>query len=184
GFICLLLAGCTPGQRQHGTTSLPPASVKKTQAPVDSRNVWMSDLRDSVVLLQNLVAAPANAIPDVVLIRARCLVIVPIKEVGAAARVGQVNQQCIVTGGWRTPWSNPVVVNAKGINPTFVRSVDFTHLLLLVMSERAMQDLLKGTIAFGPAMGAGSGPLVEQAPMMMDFDLNDPDAFAYISQRK
>jgi lipid-binding SYLF domain-containing protein len=188
GFICLLLAGCTPRQRQHATTSLPtslpPASLKKTQAPIDSRNVWMSDLRDSVVLLQNLVAAPANAIPDVVLNRARCLVIVPIKKVGAAALVAQVDSRGIVTCRLKSTWSNPVVVNAQGINPTFVRSGDFTHLLLLVMSERARQDLLKGTIAFGSGMGAGSGPLVEQAPMMTDFDLKDPDAFAYISQRK
>jgi SH3 domain-containing YSC84-like protein 1 len=183
-LVCLSLASCAPKQRQHATTPMSAASIQKTQVPADTRNAMMSDLRNSVVLLQDLVAAPANAIPDVVLNRALCLVILPLTDAGAAPLPAQVDRHGIVTCRLTTTWSNPVFVKTKGIGANYAGSREGTHFLILVMSERARQDLLGGTMAFGSSLSAESGPLVQQAPMMTDFDLKDPDAFAYLSERR
>lgn len=190
-FVCLSLASCARKQRQHATASMPAAStqmpagsIQKPQVPADSRNAMMSDLRNGVVLLQDLVAAPANAIPDVVLNRARCLIILPLAHAGAAALSAQVDRHGIVTCRLITTWSNPVFVNTKGIAPNLIDSREAAHFLILVMSERVRQDLLRGTIVFGSSLSPEPGRLVPQAPMMTDFDLKNPDAFIYISQRK
>jgi len=138
----------------HGTIAS--AEHKKPSAP--------SQLRAATLVLQEISAQPQNAIPDAVLNRTKCLVVIPSIKAGPSDSRGDGVSTC---RDGATEWSAPAFVqfNGHGIR------AKHAALLVFVLSEKGMQALrsLELEIATGRRAPA---PLVRTSPVTAMIELN------------
>lgn len=119
-------------------------------------------LRHTADTLREIVATPDHSIPDKLLNRAQCIVIVPgLKK--AAFLVGGSYGRGFASCRTDGHWSAPAPVRLAGGSFGAQLGVDSTDIVLLAMNERGMNRLMSDKFSIGADAAAAAGPVGRDA---------------------
>src|SRR5689334_21790993 len=117
-------------------------------------------LNDAAGLFNEVMAIPEKAIPQELLQKAACIVLVPgVKKAafGIGAKYGRGFAACRKQSG--TGWGPPGAVRVEGGSFGFQMGVSSTDVILLVMNERGMKKLLSSKFTLGADASVAAGPI-------------------------
>jgi SH3 domain-containing YSC84-like protein 1 len=163
GFILigvLVLGGCA--QRRNS----PNQTARSESAPEGSaaaaRPEALDRLKDSANVLNELMATPDDAIPETVLAKAECVMVVPSMIKGGfvfGGRHGRGTVTCREGG----KWTAPAFVTISGGSWGAQIGAEVVDLVLLFMNENAVQQLLTNNFKIGAEASVAAGPIGRQA---------------------
>ena len=126
-------------------------------------------LNDSASLFSEIMSTPDRAIPQELLERAQCVVIVPELKKAAfvvGAKYGRGFAVCRGAGG--AGWGPPAAIRIEGGSIGFQIGVSSTDVLMLVMNKRGMRRLSSSKFTIGGDAAAAAGPLGRSASAQTD----------------
>lgn len=146
-------------------------AVTAVQAKAESKDKLDERLTNSKNVLDEIMATPDKAIPDQILSKAECVVVVPAYK-KAAFVVGAQYGKGVAT--CRTPrgWSSPVFVQLTGGSFGFQIGGQSTDLVLVAVNKHGLQDMLKNKFKIGGDAAASAGPVGRNAQAGTDWKLN------------
>ncbi len=115
-------------------------------------------LEDAAMVMDEVMAAPDKAIPQSLLNKAQCLVIVPGLKKAAfifGAHYGKGYVTCRNDGGW----SAPATVRVEGGSFGIQLGASETDVIMLVMNERGADRLMSSKFTLGGTAQATAGPV-------------------------
>ena len=134
----------------------------------------MNDRLDaSADTLADMMKAADKGIPQDLLDKAKCVVVVPgMKKAGfiLGAKYGQGFAACRHNGG--TGWSAPAAMRVEGGSVGFQIGASETDVILLVMNDGGMKHLLSDKFTIGGDATAAAGPLGRATSAQTDAMLN------------
>jgi SH3 domain-containing YSC84-like protein 1 len=126
-------------------------------------------LDDSAALLSEVMATPDKAIPQDLLNKAACIVIVPGLKKGAfvvGAKYGRGFAICRGAGG--QGWGPPAAITIEGGSFGLQIGVSSSDVIMLVMNERGMKKLTDDKFTVGADATAAAGPVGRNATAQTD----------------
>jgi SH3 domain-containing YSC84-like protein 1 len=117
-------------------------------------------LIDSAAVLSEVMDAPDKGIPQELLEKAHCIVIVPDLKTAAfvvGGKYGKGYLSCRTEGG--TAWSAPATVRIEGGSVGFQIGASSTDLIMLVMSQRGADKLIDSSFTLGGEGSVAAGPV-------------------------
>jgi len=126
------------------------------------------NLRESVQVFKEIMATPDKGIPQDLLSKAHCVVIVPGVKKAAFIVGGQYGKgfaTCRSTGGG---WGAPAGVRAEGGSFGFQIGGSSTDVVMLVMNKRGMDKLLQDKFTLGADAAVAAGPVGRTAAANTD----------------
>jgi lipid-binding SYLF domain-containing protein len=123
--------------------------------------------------LRDMMMASDKGIPQDLLDKAKCIVIVPgMKKAGFifGAKYGRGFVSCRHAGG--TTWSAPAGVAVEGGSVGFQIGLSETDIMLLVMNDGGMKHLLSDKFTIGADATAAAGPVGREATAQTDAKMN------------
>lgn len=117
-------------------------------------------LGEAATVFSEIMAAPDKGIPQELLEKAHCIVIVPDLKTAAfvvGGKYGKGYLSCRNTSG--PGWSAPGTVRIEGGSVGFQIGGSSTDLIMLVMSERGADKLLESKFTLGAEGSVAAGPL-------------------------
>ena len=145
-----------------------------TAAFAADREVKVDDRLDaSADTLMDMMRAADKGIPQDLLDKARCVVIVPgMKKAGFifGAKYGRGFAACRREGG--SGWSAPAAMRVEGGSFGFQIGASETDVVLLMMNDGGMKHLLEDKFTIGGEATAAAGPLGRDASAQTDAQLN------------
>ena len=149
------------------------AGTLSTVAYAADREIKVDDRLDaSADTLADMMKADDKGIPQDLLDKAKCVVIVPgMKKVGFifGAKYGQGFAACRRKGGG---WSAPAAMRVEGGSVGFQIGASETDVILLVMNDGGMKHLLSDKFTIGGDATAAAGPIGRSASAQTDAELN------------
>jgi SH3 domain-containing YSC84-like protein 1 len=134
----------------------------------------MASLNDRVeksrLVIDEIMQAPDNGIPDGIVKQATCIAVVPSLKKGAFIIGGQYGQG-VVTCRTGRGWSAPVFIRMAGGSFGFQIGGQGTDLVLVAVNDRGLQDLLKSKFKIGGDAAASAGPVGRNAQASTDLSL-------------
>src|ERR1035441_6954720 len=123
----------------------------------------------SASLFSEIMSTPDRAIPQELLERAQCVVIVP-QRVTAAFVVGAKYGRgfAVCRGAAGAGWGPPAAIRIEGGSVGFQVGVSSTDVLMLVMNKRGMRRLSSSKFTIGGDAAAAAGPVGRSAPAQTD----------------
>jgi lipid-binding SYLF domain-containing protein len=146
-----------------GCTNLVAASTKDKQKNTER-------LTDAVDLFAEIMGTPDKAIPQDLLEKAHCIVIVPgLKKAafGIGGKYGRGFAMCRNAAGG-LGWGPPAAIRVEGGGVGFQIGVSSTDVILLVMNERGMKKLTSSKFTLGGDATAAAGPVGRNASAQTD----------------
>jgi lipid-binding SYLF domain-containing protein len=138
------------------------------------REIKVDDRLDaSADTLIDMMKAADKGIPQNLLNKARCVVIVPgMKKAGFifGAKYGRGFAACRRQGG--SGWSAPAAMRVEGGSVGFQIGVSETDIVLLVMNDGGMKHLLSDKFTIGGDASAAAGPVGREATAQTDAMMN------------
>lgn len=129
--------------------------------------VWAADrpkaserLSDTAAVLSEVMATPDRGIPQDLLGKAECVVIIPGMKKAAfvvGAEYGRGFAECRKADGFS--WGAPAAVRMEGGSVGFQIGGSDTDLILLVMNKRGMEKLLGDKVTLGADASLAAGPV-------------------------
>jgi len=160
--------------RRTLVTVLAIAGSITTAAFAADREVKVDDRLDaSVDTLIDMMRASDHGIPQDLLDKAKCVVVVPgMKKAGFifGAKYGRGFSVCRRAGG--SGWSAPAAMRVEGGSFGFQIGASETDIVLLVMNDGGMKHLLSDKFTLGGEATAAAGPLGRDASAQTDAELN------------
>ena len=141
------------------------ASAASSKSDLDAR------LDAATRVINEVMATPDKAIPDVITRKATCIGVVPSMKKGAFLVGGQYGQG-VVTCRTGHGWSAPVFFRRAGGSFGFQIGGQATDLVLVAVNEKGFQDLLKNKVKLGGDASAAAGPVGRNAQAGTDWKLN------------
>jgi lipid-binding SYLF domain-containing protein len=126
-------------------------------------------LNDAAVVFSEVMQAPDKGIPQELLEKAHCIVIVPDLKTAAfvvGGKYGKGYLSCRNTQ--KTGWSAPGTVRIEGGSVGFQLGASSTDLIMLVMSERGADKLLSSKFTLGAEGSVAAGPVGRTATAQTD----------------
>lgn len=126
-------------------------------------------LKNAVAVLKEVMDTPDQAIPQDLLDRAHCIVIVPGMKKGAfifGAKYGKGYLSCRKKGG--AGWTAPGTVRIEGGSFGLQIGGSETDVVLLVMNERGAEKLLSSQFTLGGEAAVAAGPVGRDAKAETD----------------
>ena len=126
-------------------------------------------LDDSASLFSEIMSTPDRAIPQELLERAQCVVIVPELKKAAfvvGAKYGRGFAVCRGAAGHG--WGPPAAIRIEGGSVGFQAGVSSTDVLMLVMNKRGMRRLSSSKFTIGGDAAAAAGPVGRSASAQTD----------------
>jgi lipid-binding SYLF domain-containing protein len=126
-------------------------------------------LNDAAVVFSEVMDAPDKGIPQDLLEKAHCIVIVPDLKTAAfvvGGKYGKGYLSCRNTK--RAGWSAPGTVRIEGGSVGFQIGASSTDLIMLVMSERGADKLLSSKFTLGAEGSVAAGPVGRTATAQTD----------------
>ena len=126
-------------------------------------------LNDAAVVFSEIMDAPDKGIPQELLGKAHCIVIVPDLKTAAfvvGGKYGKGYVSCRNTT--RAGWSAPGTVRIEGGSVGFQIGASSTDLIMLVMSERGADKLLASKFTLGAEGSVAAGPVGRTATAQTD----------------
>jgi lipid-binding SYLF domain-containing protein len=158
----------------HQIGALALAGSLSTAAFAADRAIKVEDRLDaSAVTLTELMRASDKGIPQDLIDKARCVVVIPgMKKAGFifGAEEGRGFAACRKAGG--SGWSAPAAVRTEGGSFGFQIGASETDVVLLVMNEGGMKHLLSDKFTVGGDASAAAGPVGREATAQTDAMMN------------
>ena len=132
-------------------------------------NEYEERLRNAVATLKEVMDTPDQAIPQDLLDRAHCIVIVPGMKKGAfifGAKYGKGYLSCRKKDG--AGWTAPGTIRIEGGSIGFQIGGSETDVVLLVMNERGADKLLSSQFTLGAEAAVAAGPVGRDAKAETD----------------
>ena len=129
-------------------------------------------LADSATLFTEVMGTPDKAIPQDLVEKAQCVVLVPGMKKAAfvlGGKYGRGFAVCRTSSG--EGWGAPAAVRIEGGSAGFQIGVSSTDVILLVMSERGMKGLTSSKFTLGADAAAAAGPVGRNASAQTDATL-------------
>ncbi len=129
-------------------------------------------LRESATVLQEVLAAPDKGIPEDLLRKAHCVVVVPGVKQGAfivGAKYGRGFLVCRTAGGG---WGAPGALRIEGGSFGFQIGGSETDVIMLVMDERSVKGILSSKFTLGGAADVAAGPVGRSSTAQTDATMN------------
>ena len=130
-------------------------------------------LDEAAAVFSEIMAAPDKGIPQDLLEKAHCIVIVPDLKTGAfivGGKYGKGYLSCRNKAG--TGWSAPGTVRIEGGSVGFQIGGSSTDLIMLVMSERGSDKLLESKFTLGAEGSVAAGPVGRTATAQTDAQMH------------
>lgn len=160
--------------RKTVVTILAIAGSIGTAAFAADREITVDDRLDaSADTLIDMMRASDHGIPQDLLDKAKCVVVVPgMKKAGFifGAKYGKGFATCRRTGG--SGWSAPAAMQVEGGSFGFQIGASETDVALLVMNDGGMKHLLSDKFTLGGEASVAAGPLGRAAAAQTDAELN------------
>jgi lipid-binding SYLF domain-containing protein len=143
-----------------------------------SMPLWAADdesaarLKDAAAVFSEIMNIPEQGIPQDLLQKAHCIVIVPDLKTAAfvvGAKYGKGYLACRRPAGG---WSAPGTVRIEGGSVGFQIGGSSTDVIMLVMSERGADKLLSSQFTIGAEASAAAGPVGRTAAAQTDANLH------------
>lgn len=117
-------------------------------------------LQSATEAFKEIMAAPDNSIPQDLLDRAQCIVIIPGAKKGAFIFGGKYGRG-FLTCRRRTGigWTGPGAVRMEGFNFGFQLGGAETDIVMLIMNQKGVRRLLKSKFTIGADISAAAGPV-------------------------
>jgi lipid-binding SYLF domain-containing protein len=135
----------------------------------DDKTKNVERLEDSAALLTEVMGSPDKSIPQDLLDKAHCAVIVPGLKKGAlvfGGKYGRGFALCRAQGG--TGWGPPAAIRIEGGSFGLQIGFSSSDVILLVMNERGMQRLTTSKFTIGAEAAAAAGPVGRDATAQTD----------------
>jgi lipid-binding SYLF domain-containing protein len=126
-------------------------------------------LEEAATVFSEVMATPDKAIPQDLLDKAHCVVVVPGMLKGAfivGAKYGKGFLSCRKKGG--AGWTGPGAIRVEGGSFGFQIGGSETDVLMLVMNERGAQRLLSSKFTVGADASVAAGPVGRTATAQTD----------------
>jgi lipid-binding SYLF domain-containing protein len=130
-------------------------------------------LGEAASVFSEIMAAPDKGIPQDLLQKAHCIVIVPALKTGAFIVGGEYGKgylSCRNKGG--SGWSAPATVRIEGGSIGLQLGGSTTDLIMLVMSERGADKLLSSKFTLGAEGSVAAGPVGRTATAQTDAQMH------------
>jgi SH3 domain-containing YSC84-like protein 1 len=130
-------------------------------------------LDDAAAVFSEIMAAPDKGIPQELIEKAHCIVIVPDLKTAAfvvGGKYGKGYLSCRSKGG--AGWSAPGTVRIEGGSVGFQIGGSSTDLIMLVMSERGAEKLLESKFTLGAEGSVAAGPVGRTATAQTDAQMH------------
>jgi SH3 domain-containing YSC84-like protein 1 len=130
-------------------------------------------LGESASVFSEIMATPDKGIPQDLLEKAHCIVIVPGLKTGAfivGGKYGKGYLSCRNKSG--SGWSAPATVRIEGGSIGFQIGGSTTDLIMLVMSERGADKLLASKFTLGAEGSVAAGPVGRTATAQTDAQMH------------
>jgi lipid-binding SYLF domain-containing protein len=158
---------------QHYVWVLAIAGSMSTAAFAADREVKVDDRLDSSAdALADMMRASDNGIPQDLIDKARCVVVIPgMKKAGFifGAEYGRGFAVCRRHGG--EGWSAPAAMRSEGGSFGFQIGASDTDVVLLVMNDGGMKHLLSDKFTLGGDASIAAGPIGRTATAQTDAEL-------------
>src|ERR1039458_2305854 len=126
-------------------------------------------LDDSASLFSEIMSTPDRAIPQELLERAQCVVIVPELKKAAFVVGAKYGRGFAVRRPARgAGWGPPAAIRIEGGSVGFQVGVSSSDVVMLVMNERGMQKLSSSKFTIGADANAAAGPVGRNATAQTD----------------
>jgi lipid-binding SYLF domain-containing protein len=130
-------------------------------------------LKDSSEVFSEIMATPDKGIPQDLLSKAQCVVVIPGLKKGAfvvGAEYGRGVAECRRPD--RSGWSAPASVRVEGGSVGFQIGGTSTDVVMLVMSQRGMDKLTQDKFTLGADAAVAAGPVGRNAQAATDLQLH------------
>jgi SH3 domain-containing YSC84-like protein 1 len=130
-------------------------------------------LGEAATVFSEIMAAPDRGIPQELLEKAHCIVIVPDLKTAAFVVGGKYGKGYLSCRNISGPgWSAPGTVRIEGGSVGFQIGGSSTDLIMLVMSERGADKLLESKFTVGAEGSVAAGPLGRTATAQTDAQMH------------
>jgi lipid-binding SYLF domain-containing protein len=122
-------------------------------------------------VLQEIMAAPDNGIPEEVLEHAKCIAVVPHMIKGGfvfGAENGRGVATCRTANGWSAPAFFAITGGSWGLQI----GIEGVDLVMIIQNEKGMQHLLASKFQLGADASAAAGPVGRHASASTDWKLD------------
>ena len=130
-------------------------------------------LGEAASVFSEIMATPDKGIPQDLLEKAHCIVIVPSLKTGAFIVGGKYGKGYLSCRNKRNnAWSAPATVRIEGGSVGFQLGGSTTDLIMLVMSERGADKLLESKFTLGAEGSVAAGPVGRTATAQTDAQMH------------
>jgi lipid-binding SYLF domain-containing protein len=136
-------------------------------------NTAQERLHEATEVFQSIMATPDKGIPQDLLERAHCVIIVPNLKKAAFGIGGQYGRGfAICRTGTGVGWGAPSAVRMEGGSFGFQIGAESTDLVMLVMNQRGMEKLESSKFTLGADASVAAGPVGRSAAANTDAMMN------------
>src|SRR5256885_5211374 len=136
----------------------------------DDKSDIAKRLDNSANVLNEIMSAPDNGIPDNVLGDAKCIAVVPsMLKIGLG--IGGNHGKGVATCRTKSGWSAPAPITVAGGSWGLQIGGEAVDLVMLIMNEKGMQNLLSSKFKVGADASAAAGPVGRQAAADTDWKM-------------
>ncbi len=135
----------------------------------DEKSKTNERLDDAASLFSEIMSTPDRSIPQGLLDKSYCIVLVPGLKKGAfviGGKYGRGFAACRAAGG--QGWGPPAAVRVEGGSVGFQIGVSSSDVVLLIMNERGMKRLTTSKFTIGGEATAAAGPVGRDATAQTD----------------
>jgi len=135
----------------------------------DAKTKTTGRLDDSASLFSEIMGTPDRSIPQDLLEKSNCIVLVPgLKKAafGIGGKYGRGFALCRAASG--AGWGPPAAIRIEGGSFGFQIGVSSTDVVMLVMNQRGMQKLSTSKFTIGADASAAAGPVGRNAAAQTD----------------
>jgi len=129
-------------------------------------------MSDATKVFNEVMATPDKGIPQDLLEKANCIIIVPGMKQAALGIGGKWGRGYAVCRQNHANWGAPAAVRVEGGSVGFQIGASNTDIVMLVMNETGMRRLLEDKVTLGAEATVAAGPVGRQAAANTDAQLS------------
>ena len=129
-------------------------------------------LKDATDTLTEIMATPDRGIPQDLLDKAHCAIIVPSLKQAAFVVGGKYGRGFATCRRERGGWGAPAAIRIEGGSVGFQIGASSTDIVMLLMNERGMRRLLQDKVTLGAEASVAAGPIGRATTAQTDAQLS------------
>jgi SH3 domain-containing YSC84-like protein 1 len=129
-------------------------------------------LKDATSVFNEIMSTPDKGIPQDLLEKANCIVIVPGMKQAAFGIGGKFGRGYAVCRQPHAHWGSPAAIRVEGGSFGFQIGASNTDIVMLIMNERGMRRLLEDKFTLGGEATVAAGPVGRQTSASTDVQMS------------